>query len=256
MYHSHFDMRMKKQLLMLAGSLFVAGNLFAVPLNLVNITIADGQSAAGYTGTGIGLEDNETEPGTLHGDVWDLEAFGYDAASHRLDVIGTYDFKNGVQGTTAGAVFVRAGSTIPGATGWTFAYVLNFANYSYNLYDSFSIVTPTDIAASSPVTINTATAHLLGSGTFGYVTNLTNPDGFNLATDSSTYANKHNEIQLDLSALGTNVLNGFVVHTTLSCGNDELEGRYAAVPDNGLTVLLLGLGLISLALARKTFCST
>jgi hypothetical protein len=251
MNHSFIDMRINKQLMMLAGSLFVAGNLLAVP---VNITIADGQSASGYVGTGVGKEDNETEPRTLRGDVWDLEAFGYDSATRRLDVIGTYDFKNGVQGTTSGAIFVGAGSTIPGATGWTYAYVLNFADYSYKLYDSFSILLPTDVSDSSPWSINTATAHLLGSGSFAYLTGLNNPDSFGLGVADPSFARKHNEIQLDLSALGSNVLSGFVVHTTLSCGNDELEGRYTSVPDNGTTVLLLGFGLICLVVVRKQLC--
>jgi hypothetical protein len=235
----------KKHLWVPALSLALAGNLFAVP---VNITIPDGQ--------GTGGEDNETEPGTVRTDAWDLEALGYDSADKKLDVIGTYNFRSGESGTTMGAIFVSAGSSIPSPGGWSYAYVLNFANNTFGLYDSFTIRLPDVVSASSPWSINTSTAHLLAAGTFFYYTGLSNPDSFGLTTISPQNADQHNLIRLSLGNLPTEVLDGFVVHTTPTCGNDELEGRYQSrrVPDGGATFILLGLAGIGLLAARKNFC--
>ena len=69
---------MKKNL-MLAASLGLTTSLMAIP---VEITTFDGQSGnganspwSGTPGHGPALEDNETEPRTHTGDIWDLEAF-------------------------------------------------------------------------------------------------------------------------------------------------------------------------------------
>jgi hypothetical protein len=245
-----------KTSLAIAGSLLLTTVLNATP---VNITIHDNNSASGYIGTGVGLEDNETEPGTIRSDAWDLEALGYNASNRRLDVIGTYNFAQGAvaNGKTyrAGAIFIGTGGSQPGANGWSFAYVLNFSDNTYALYDSFSIVLPTDIPASSPWTI-TPTAGALATGSFLYATGLSNPNGFGLGVMNPANANSHNMISLDLNdLLPFSVLNDFWVHTTMECGNDNLNGRYQSVPDSGATAALLGLGLTGLACIRRKFCN-
>lgn len=241
---------MKLQLV-IAGSLICAGSVLASP---VNVTIFDGQTASGYAGSGIGNEDNDTEPGTIKSDAWDLEALGYSASTKKLDVIGTYNFAAGetANGKTyhAGAIFIGTGSSLPGPNNWSYAYVLNFNNNTYSLYDTFSIVLPTDIAASTPWTI-TPSAGPIATGSFGYLTGLSNPDGFDLTVMNPANANSHNMISLTLGDLPSDVLSEFYVHTTLECGNDTLNGYYKSVPDSGMTLGLLGMGLSGLALIRR-----
>jgi len=237
--------------LVIAGSLICAGSVLASP---VNVTIYDGQTASGYVGSGIGGEDNDTEPGTIKSDAWDLEAFGYTAATKKLDVIGTYNFATGAtaNGKTyhAGAIFIGTGSSLPGPHDWSYAYVLNFNNHTYSLYNSFSIVLPTDIPASSPWTI-TSSSNPVATGSFDYLTGLANPDGFGLTVMNPSYANQHNMISLSLADLPSEVLSDFYVHTTMECGNDSLNGKYTSVPDSGMTLGLLSMGMTGLALIRR-----
>jgi hypothetical protein len=236
----------------IAGSLLAASIVNATP---INITLHDNNSAAGYIGTGVGLEDNETEPGTIKSDAWDYEALGYEASARRLDVIGTYDFKNGQVANNKtyrmGAIFVGTGSAMPGPNNWSYAYVLNFNNNTYSLYNSFSIVLPTDIPQSTPWTI-TPTSGALATGTFSYATGLGNPDGFGLGVMGAN-PNIHNMISLSLGDLPLNLLNDFWVHTTPECGNDNLNGHYNYVPDAGATALLLGMSVSALVGIRRKF---
>lgn len=253
---TRLSMQMKKiSVIAAAGSLLVTTALKATP---INITINDNNAASGYIGTGVGLEDNETEPGTVKSDAWDYEALGYDASNKRLDVIGTFNFAQGVvaNGKTyhGGAIFIGTGSSIPGPNNWSYAYLLNFNNNTYSLYNSFSIVLPTDIPQSSPWTI-TPTAEQIAGGSFTYTTGLGNPDNFGLGImgTGSTYI--HNMISLPLNDLPGGLVNNFWVHTTPECGNDNLNGHYTSVPDSGATLTLLGLGVSGLALLRRKFFS-
>jgi hypothetical protein len=237
------------------ATLFASTSLFAVPSN---ITISDG---LGTGGLGVGGEDNETEPGTIHSDVWDVEAFGYTAATKQLDLIGTFDFKNGAFGEgqiiTSGAIFIGTGSSLPGANNWSYAYVLDFTRGYYGLYSNFTInngSVPGFISGSAPWSINTSTAHFVGFGTFSYLTGLSNPDGFNLQTYQAGVT--HNEIELNLNLLPSTVLDDFYTHFTMSCGNDDIDGHYSTggttdrVPDSGATIVLLGVGMAGLMFLR------
>lgn len=245
---------MQNSILIAAASLFVGTSLIAVP---INITVADGQAGNGATapwagtpGLGAGNEDNETEPRTHTGDVWDLEAFVYNPSTSILSLIGTFDFKNGVagEGVSSGAIFIKP----DGSLSWTYAYVLNFNDNTYALYDSFTTLAPTDISASDPWSINTATAHSLSIGAFTYTTGILNPFGLGLQRAGGT---GHNEIDLGLGGLPDGVTSDFDVHFTISCGNDAIEGYYSgpSVPDGGATALLMAAGLGGLMFVRRRF---
>ena len=243
---------MKTSILIASLGLCAATALMATP---VEITIFDGQSGngatspwKGTTGLGIANEDNETEPSTYTGDPWDLEALVYDSASSKLSLVGTYDFKNGQRDNntlySSGAIFMRAA----GSHSWAYAYVLDFNNNTYSLYNNFTTTDPSDIPASAPFSINAATANLLGTGAMDYTTGILDPFGLGLQRQSGT---GHNEIDLGLNLLPGDLLDSFDVHYTISCGNDDIEGHYQNVPDGGVTAMLLALGLVPLVFLRR-----
>jgi len=87
---------------------FLALTCMAAPALATNITINDLSSSYGWEGVGKGLEDQETEPGMVNSQVWDLEGFFF--ADNILSMVGGYDFLNGVDDITSGDIFI---STLP-----------------------------------------------------------------------------------------------------------------------------------------------
>ena len=75
---------MKKFVVLLCVGLLVFGVTGIA--SALNVTIYDRQGSGG--------EDNETEPNTLTGQHWDLEAFFLDGTL--LTLVGGFDFENGV----------------------------------------------------------------------------------------------------------------------------------------------------------------
>ena len=87
-----------------------------------NITIHDSNPDTGNgTGINVGYEDNETEPGMVQSQVWDLEGFFLNGTT--LTMIGGFDFLNGVvSGSstyTSGDIFISKGSERPSANDGT-----------------------------------------------------------------------------------------------------------------------------------------
>ena len=80
--------------------------------------------------------------------------------------------------------------------------------------------------------------------------------GNSTAAPNSTYgwatSNKHYVLEVNLGSLS---LNNFDGHVTFGCGNDLLAGQFGSgaqlVPDSGLTLSLLGLGLSGLVLVAR-----
>jgi hypothetical protein len=130
------DMRKSMGWMVLMAGVLLAGNAMGLALG-TNVTVWDqsGQSAAGWN------EDNETEPGMVNNDLWDLEGVFIDRNSPvnvpstnvDLNLVGTYDFVNGASNLTSGDLFIdQTGDAIYGDTntvpldpfglmGWDFA---------------------------------------------------------------------------------------------------------------------------------------
>ena len=245
--------RMKKNCSIIAVNLFALGTLLAAP---VNITVFDGQAGngavgpwAGNSGSGVGNEDNETEPWTITGDVWDVEGFVMNGT--KLSLVGTYDFKNGqLYGGhvyTSGAIFVG----LHGNNNWDYALTLNFNNNTFGVYKNFTVLNPSDIPASAPW--NISGGDLVGTGALTYDADVTDPfgQGFKRA-DGGTW---HNVVTVDLAGLPDGLPSDTWFHYDMSCGNDLVVGHYS-VPDGGATAMLLGVGFMGIIFIRRKLRTT
>lgn len=246
----------------------------------IDITISDKVYTTGWYGN---REDNETEPGTVIGQQWDLERF--DLSGNTLSLIGGYDFKNGVSGFNSGDLFIDVdgdavyGKDVFGGSGnqyttdsntrYNYDYVVVFGrttsaieggvldgNYSIYRIDNETTVTAyyRQNDASNPFRLNPTeydgvgdTAVLVGTGSLGFSSFEQNtPDlmGYN-------GNNTHNKMTVDLSLLasaeGIHLNDGTLFHFTVGCGNDSLIGYVpTSVPDGGLTLAMLGIAFIGL----------
>ena len=239
----------------------------------VNITINDGMSPSGI---GKGGEDQETEPGMINDQTWDLEAFTINGNTLKvysgfnlLGVNQTYGFGDifiDVNGNAAYGGPESQGSTATGNGTYKYDYVIHFTGRSGSqaittgAYEVISLAendtvqfANAGVAANdesnpySYVSGGTKLAGAAGSGTMGVSTiaasTVTLEDGTQI-TGGTHYVG-----ELDLGFLGAS-LSGALFHVTLGCGNDNLIGR---VPDAGSAVSLLGLALCGLSLAGWRF---
>lgn len=224
----------------------------------INITVNDGN---GYSGTGVGGEDSETEPGMINDQSWDLEAFVQDGTT--LSLIGGYDFKNGNSGYLSGDIFfdvtgdavygaISGASdgyqTIQSTSGYDYVMDLNWATNTYDLYslNSTSYTNTTYYAAnkgSNPWTYASGGTLLQSGIAINYATGLALP--YSGAT--------HNRVNVDIGFLGAGT--SFTTHYTMACGNDNIigKGSLPSVPEP-TSMVFMGLGLLGLAVRnRKRF---
>jgi hypothetical protein len=215
-----------------------------------NITIWDGR---GYTGSGVGGEDNETEPGMINDQSWDLEAFTLNG--NNLGIVAGFDLKDGHPNSTIilGDIFIdingdaQYGSSTPNPSidnlGYEYAVKLNFNTKTYNVYalNSNSNLTSTyyyNSPESDPLALTLNGESIASSGIFTYT-------DFGYTTHNSI-----NGINLSFLASGTT----FTSHVTMTCGNDNMMGRgtTTSVPEpSSIGFLLLGLSLLGVGLGRK-----
>lgn len=253
----------------------IAGLGGALTASAVDITIFDGQSSSssGWYGT---QENNETEPGTITSQVWDLERMLINGS--KLTIEGGYDFRVGAFSNNK---WYRRGDILIDLNGdakttwngtaadktsnayFNYDFAIHFSttanDLSYTIVDLNSnskYVQVTDIQKSNPWRLDDnflSGPNIDGkSGTFtaGFTTLSPNAEGnhYALEVDLGNYAPLLNAIK---------AANEMLIKYTIECGNDTIIGvasvpslGLTSVPDSGTTLALFGLGLGGLSMFR------
>lgn len=199
----------------------------------LNITINDG-SGVGNDWYSANRENNEVEPNTVAGQVWDMERF--DLNGNILTMTGGFNFTNpaGYGGFRPGDLFFD----VDGAGYYDYVAVVGFANSTYEVY----------YLGDDADVHNVYYAQNVLSNPWRY------KDGGTLISSSEpvTYGSYtdgegvHYTMDIDLSWLQPFLSAGSIVtlHNTMECGNDNLMGQFIVpVSDTSNILSIFGMGI-------------
>lgn len=222
--------------------------------DLINITDYDGR---GYLGQGVGGEDEETEPGMINEQWWDLEGFYMN--ENELSMVGGFNFEDGYthmgQHIAGGDIFIDVTGDVDGLGNGHYEFVIDM-DVKARKYDVFSIGETAELGdvywyndpESNPFNYISGGTPLFEDLDLSFAE-------YSGAAFEATYGvlgGQHYMVSgIDLTFLeGTD----FTVHYTMECGNDNLMGSRTGIPEPG-TFSLLFMGSLcmigSLALRRK-----
>jgi hypothetical protein len=233
-------------------------------------------------------EDQNVTANCVASQTWDMEAFVVQPG--KLILIGGFDMKNGVydanwkQTFTSGDIFFNTGGSTPAPqtypsgtangyntynnNGWEYAIDVDWANLKFQVDKLTAGCTLTtgyfrQNDAANPYAVDSLGT---GPGAGTVVNNTANKDveyqtGLTDAQVLALYGvdlkgGTHNVASFDMSWFNTEVgaTASTLTHFSISCNNDEVLGYMQGgfdVPDYGSTLMLLGLALGGLGLARR-----
>lgn len=229
-----------------------------------DVTISDGNFSG--SGWASDREDQETEPGMIQTQDWDLEGTFID--DNLLTLVGGYNFKDGFGGYDSGDVFLSTSAPVYGAitrvdsdgnhsvkNTYGYNYVLDI-DFASNTYDVLAIDANTDVLGahyqqnegSSPWRyVGGVNDTLIGTGSLGLQSGLSD-------AETGFQGGDHYAMSFDLSAIYASLGESttFYSHFTMGCGNDNLMGNWdvTVVPEPA-TFALFGMGIFGLLIARR-----
>lgn len=235
-------------------------NIFAISLG-TNITIFD-MVNSGNTGWYGTQEDNEVEPGNIKSQKWDLEGFFLNNSI--LTIVGGYDFEKGYNNTKAGDIFIDVNGdvnygplndntgynnkTVKNFFGYDYVLDLDFEHFTYSVYELSSLsnlysVYHKENQESNAWKYKDNGTLLFKDLSFDYW------KGLNDSAVGGLLGGNHYAASFDLSFF--NYKEGFIVHNTMSCGNDNLMGQHHSETPEPITAVFFGLGILGIFLSKK-----
>ena len=200
----------------------------------MNITAYDGYSSG--TGWYGSQEDQETEPGTVATQAWDLEGIFYNTVNGDVAIVRGWNFKDGVSPYVSGDVFIFNSPY----SQYGYGVHMDFANSEYSIYDLYgaTLINATTISQSNP--------YAFTGGVYGETDTLKFYSGLTDADVGGLQGGSHYMIVLNELML----YNGETIHFTMECGNDMINSAPVPVPP---AIWLLGSGLVGLLTVRRKF---
>ncbi len=268
---------MKKTILILIFALFfLCSNSYGLSRTDLGtqITVNDGQVNSTWGGgsqaLGTAGEDNETEgnPNTYTYQGWDLEGMFWNATTGNLFIIGGFNYltggPNGNTDVNMGDIFIGSDYVLDLSRTDDHAQLMASGGKYDLIKDYTNIINPTDISASTPYAYSSGGINE-GNGTYSaYQISGDDWNNIDLFQPWQTYANApitsysdiHYALEINVSGIAANLIHeGNLIHATLRCGNDTIQGKADLIPNpEPATMFLLGIGLAGLAgFGRKRF---